>query len=191
MPYAELIGQYFDDLRRSDLKEAPRRDKFLLLLQSLFPTCAEELRRYTDGTEKAVPIPTSGSELIRWGRIDAYYGDLVIEFERAIPAKREEAEDQLRAYCAGLWNTESPRRSYICIATDGLQWVTYHPETTADGPLRSEDVRLEAKETLILGKDSGSLESFFQFLNRLFFREGRLKPTVETFTSDFGVRSHL
>lgn len=191
MQHAQTIERFHNELRGSDLKEAPRRDKFLVLLQALFPSSADELRRYTDGIEKAVSLPTSGAELIRRGSIDAYYGDLVIEFERSLPAKRAEAEGQLRAYCAGLWNDEKPRRFYICIATDGLQWITYHPVADTDGPLQPEDVHLEVKENLSLGPDASSHESFFLFLNRLFFREGRLKPTVEIFTRDFGVQSHL
>ena len=189
--HAELIRTYHDELAASDLKEAPRRDKFLLLLQALFPTSAAELARYTDGVEKAVRIPTSGADLIRHGSIDAYYGDLVIEFERSLPSKRAQAEEQLRTYCAGLWNGESPRRSYICVASDGLQWLTYHPVAASSGSLRPEDVTLETREALSLGTDGASMESFYLFLNRIFFREGRLGPTVETFTRDFGVQSHL
>jgi len=41
----QLIARYFDDMKGSDPKEAPRRDKFLVLLQALFPSSAEELRR--------------------------------------------------------------------------------------------------------------------------------------------------
>ena len=81
-------------------------------------------------------MPTSGAQFIRKGSIDACYGDLVIEFERSLPSKREDAEQQLRGYCAGLWNAENPRRPYICIASDGLQWITYHPRAASDGQLR-------------------------------------------------------
>ncbi len=189
--YLKLIARFQSELKGSDLKEAPRRDKFLLLLQALFPSSVEELSRYTDGIETSVSMPTSGAQIIRKGSIDAYYGDLVIEFERSLSSKREEAEGQLRSYCAGLWNGENPRRSYICIASDGLQWITYHPRAEKAADLQAEDVDLAPGETLLLGSDASSHESFFLFLNRLFFREGRLRPTVETFTRDFGVQSHL
>ena len=102
MQHTQLIARYFDDMKGSDLKEAPRRDKFLVLLQALFPSSAEELRRYTDGIETPVSMPVSGAQFIRKGSIDAYYGDLVIEFERSLPSKRAEAEDQLRSF-GGAW----------------------------------------------------------------------------------------
>jgi len=78
----------------------------------------------------------------------------VIEFERSLPSKRADAEQRLRGYCAGLWNGENPRRSYICIASDGLQWITYHPRPASDGQLRPEDVTLEPRESLTVGSDS-------------------------------------
>ena len=191
--YLKAIAEYHDDLRDSNLKETPRREKFVVLLQRLFPTSAEEIRRYTDGAERAVDIATSGRELIKRGSVDAYYGDLIIEFERSLGATRAEAEAQLREYCSGLWNEEERRRSYICIATDGLQWVIYYPfaDKSEEKQLRPEDIRLEKKETINLTADQSTHESFFLFLNRVFFREGRLNPTVENFRRDFGVESLL
>ena len=159
--YLGLISRFQSELKGSDLKEAPRSDKFLLLLQALFPSSAEELSRYTDGIETSVSMPTSGAQIIRKGSIDAYYGDLVIEFERSLATKRGEAEGQLRGYCAGLWNGENPRRSYICIASDGLQWITYHPRAEKGADLQAEDVALEPRETLLVGSDASSQEAFF------------------------------
>lgn len=88
MQHNQLIALYFDEMKASDLKEAPRRDKFLVLLQALFPSSAEELRRYTDGIETPVSMPVSGAQFIRKGSIDAYYGDLIIEFERSLSHAR-------------------------------------------------------------------------------------------------------
>lgn len=59
MDRIELIGRYHRELKGSDLKEAPRRDKFLVLLQALFPSSVEELRRLAALGETASKAVTS------------------------------------------------------------------------------------------------------------------------------------
>jgi len=189
--YIQAIQRYSTDLKGTSLKETPRKEKFLVLLKELFPTAVEEIRKYTDGAEHTVRLETSGHEIIKTGSIDAFFGDLIIEFERSMPAKKTEAERQLREYCAGLWSSETIKRQYICIATDGISWYTYFPSSSKLNDIRPEDVDLTEKETLIINDEPGIFESFFLFINRLFFREGRLKPTVENFTKDFGLQSYL
>ena len=94
--YIKAIQKYCIDLRASNLKETPRKEKFLVLLKELFPNAVDEIQKYTDGAERPVKIETTGNEIIKTGSIDAYFGDLIIEFERSLPAKRAEAERQLR-----------------------------------------------------------------------------------------------
>ena len=189
--YLEAIQRYYADLKGSSLKETPRKEKFLVLLKELFPTAVEEIRKYTDGAECPVRMQTTGNEIIKTGSIDAFFGDLIIEFERFLPAKKSEAERQLREYCAGLWSSETIKRQYICIATDGIAWHTYFPASSKTNDIRPEDVELTEKETLVLNDGPRNFDAFFLFLNRLFFREGRLKPTVENFKKDFGLQSYL
>ena len=118
--YLTAVHRYFLERKDSQLKETPRREKFLVLLKKLFPTSYDEIAKYTDGSEKSVGIKGTGNEIIKIGRIDAYFGDLIIEFKRSMPARRDEAKRQLREYCSGLWDVDTVRRPYICIATDGI-----------------------------------------------------------------------
>jgi len=189
--YLEAIQRYCTDLKGSSLKETPRKEKFLVLLTELFPTAVEEIRKYTDGAECPVRMQTTGHEIIKTGSIDAFFGDLIVEFERTLPAKKSEAEQQLREYCAGLWSSETVKRQYICIATDGIAWHTYFPASSKTSDIRPEDVELTEKESLVLNDSPRDFEAFYLFINRLFFREGRLKPTVENFKKDFGLQSYL
>jgi hypothetical protein len=185
--YRQAVQKYYLDIVGTDLKETPRKEKFLALLKDLFPGSVDEIQKYTDGSETGVKIHVAESGLIKNGRIDAFFGDLVIEFERSMPAKRSEAERQLREYCAGLWSGESSRRPYICIATDGITWITYYPESSAAGSLDAADIQLIEKESLTIAGDPKIYDEFFLFINRIFFREGRLKPTTENFKKDFGM----
>ena len=189
--YRQAIQKYYLDITNTDLKETPRKEKFLALLKDLFPNCVDEIQKYTDGSEAGVKIHVTGSGIIKNGRIDAFFGDLIIEFERSIPTKRSEAERQLREYCAGLWSAETRRRPYICIATDGVTWITYYPESSTAGNLAASDIELTEKEFLSLSGDPRTYDDFFLFINRIFFREGRLKPTTENFKKDFGLGSYL
>ncbi|MGA2976496.1 MAG: hypothetical protein ABSF77_14400 [Spirochaetia bacterium] len=189
--FVTAVHRYYLELKESGLKETPRREKFLVLLKELFPASVDEISKYTDGAEKSVGIQGTGNEIIKTGRIDAYFGDLIIEFERSMPSKRDEPKRQLREYCAGLWSIEPVRRSYICMATDGLTWYTWSPFSEKTGRIGPEDVELKERETLILSGDPKSCEDFFLFINRLFFREGQLRPTVESFRKDFGLQSYL
>jgi hypothetical protein len=156
--YVQAIQRYYADLKSSSLKETPRKEKFLILLKELFPTAVQEIMKYTDGAESPVRIQSTGNEIIKTGSIDAFFGDLIIEFERSLPAKKSEAERQLSEYCAGLWNSEAAKRQYICIATDGLAWYTYFPSSSKEHDIRPEDVELTGKETLLLTDSPGVCE---------------------------------
>ena len=72
-----------------------------------------------------------------------------------------------------------------------MLWYTYFPSSNKTEHILPEDVELTQKETVSLTDDPRICEAFFYFINRLFFREGRLKPTVENFKKDFGLQSYL
>ena len=55
--------------------ETFKREKFLVLLTELFPAQRAEIEKYLQGSEKAVVVQTKPGS----GRIDSYYGNLVIE----------------------------------------------------------------------------------------------------------------
>src|SRR5947209_2324922 len=79
---------------------------------------------FTAGVEKFVRIDTGTGT--KRGRIDAYYGNAVIEFEKSLKATGDEAERQLKEYTAGVWQKEG-RRQLVCVASDGILWKTYRP----------------------------------------------------------------
>ena len=62
--YTTAVHRYFLELKDSQLKETPRREKFLVLLKELFPTSYDEIAKYTDGSEKSVGMKGTGNEII-------------------------------------------------------------------------------------------------------------------------------
>lgn len=162
-----------------------------MLLGELFPEEGEALERYVEGSETGIVVKTKPGK----GSIDAYYGNLVIEFERdlGVKAKYEEGSRQIREYVSGLWNDEGRnRRPYIGIVTDGLRWVCYYPQAAKQGKdLNPADIELIKKDDFLLEQSDSDLDAFYFFLDRLFFRENRLKPTTKAFKNDFGLESPL
>ncbi len=63
--YREIVKKYYLDIKNRNLKEEPRREKFLSLLKDLFTNSIDEIQKYTDGAEKSVKIQGSGKEFIK------------------------------------------------------------------------------------------------------------------------------
>lgn len=193
IPGIEHLRSYVSDLLSDrNTKEEVKRQRFLHLLSVLFPSESDAIAKYVGGTEKTVHI----KDRLGAGRIDAYYGNLVIEFERNLRKsdKFDEGYLQLRSYVAALWNEEKDqKRNYICLLSDGVEWYTYFPRLVSQAQnLREADVELLPKEHLDLsGASDANLEDFYHYVDRLFFRENRVKPTLEAFRRDFGLNGYL
>jgi hypothetical protein len=98
--------------------EAAKKERFIGLVGALFPR-SSVLGALAGGAEKVVRLD------IGRRRIDTYYGNAVIEFEKDLSVSLATAENQLREQVAGIWNDEeNPERPLIAIATDALDWRT-------------------------------------------------------------------
>lgn len=194
MDYEKIILDYYNDLSQlSNALEEVKKNKFQDLMRQLFPNANQEIGEYTQNLEKKVKISNSKGMLTS-GRIDAYFGDLVIEFERDIPKKLDDGSFQIKQYCAGLWNQEEKenRKPYIGIVTDGLHWYVYYPDFDLEKDFFApEDITLKEKDKFYLEGSESSAKYFFYFINNLFFREGKIDPTIENIKKDFGVESFL
>ncbi|MBI5116238.1 N-6 DNA methylase [Candidatus Poribacteria bacterium] len=185
----EIIPQYLREVEPLNNEQA-RSHRFAALLQQLFDVNPNFIDGYVKGIEQFLTVRQK--DRILKGKADNLFGNVIIEFESNIPKKRTEAEGQLRRYTAILWSQESPdaRTPYLCIATDGVRFVTYSPKLS-DGKAKDvapDDVILEVLES----PDWTQLkpEEVFYWLDRYFFRKTILCPTSEMIVRDFGVRSH-
>ncbi len=189
----QILESYYRTMSQNVASnETFKREKFLVLLAELFPSERDQIEKYMQGSEKSVVVQTKPG----MGRIDSYYGNLVIEFERdlSVKAKYEEGSRQISEYVSGLWNEEGKKRKpYIGIVTDGLRWICWHPYAKRkDDRLQPEDIELRLKEDLRLeSAEIAALDEFYHFLDRNFFREQLLTPTTDAFKNDFGLESAL
>jgi hypothetical protein len=168
--------------------ESAKTHRFVALVQELFgaPAVTTEL---TGGIEKRVRIDAFGTK--KRGRIDAFYGNAVIEFERSLAATGETAAAQLREYCAAVWAKEGrPFRPLVGIATDGVEWRTYYPSIppTSISVPETKDIQLGAPiRTIVLQPET--LHDFWLWLTSLLFRPSRTEPSARMFRNDFGSSS--
>jgi hypothetical protein len=185
----ETISQYLREVEPLN-KEPARSHRFAMLVQQLLGIEPNFIDNYTTGIEKYLKVKQK--DRILTGKADNLFGNVIIEFEANIPKKRPEAEDQLRRYVAILWSQEplDARTPYLCIATDGVRFVTYSPvlvnsivQDVAPG-----DVHLQVLEEADWTKLKP--HEVFYWLDRYFLRQEILHPTSETIVHDFGLRSH-
>src|SRR5690348_891078 len=92
----DILVSFLRDVRELP-NEAAKRMRFATLIGELFPA-SRAVTKFPEGTEKIVRIDTAVGQ--KSGRIDSYYGNAVVEFERSLKATGKEAESQLRDYVA-------------------------------------------------------------------------------------------
>lgn len=189
MQWDETISQYLHDVEPLN-KESARSHRFGMVVKDLLGCEAGFIEMYVSGIEKYLKVKQKDRFLK--GEVDNLFGNIVIEFEVNILKKRAEAEEQLRRYVAIIWSQETPsaRRPYLCIATDGVRFVTYSPTLAypATEEVSPDDVHLQVLEEA----DWTKLKTYeaFYWLDRYFLRKEILHPTSETIVHDFGARSH-
>ena len=187
--WSDAIPAYLHDVEL--LKgESARSLCFSMLVKELLGLEPGFIESYISGVEKYLKVKQK--DRILKGEADNLFGNIIIEFEANIFKTRSEAEGQLRRYVAILWSQEpsSKRTPYLCLATDGVRFVTYSPtlaEPTAK-EVDPDDVRLKVLEEAEWTKLEPH-EVYF-WLDRYFLRKEVLRPKSETIVRDFGVRSH-
>src|ERR1051326_8516756 len=182
----KILSSYLSDIR-SLPNESAKTHRVAALLATLFPG-SSTATGFAGGIEKFVRIDTLTGE--KRGRIDAYHGNAVIEFERSLKATETEALRQLKEYTVGVWKSEGKtRRPLLCVASDGIVWKTFRPEVRpeANGKITAEDIELKPLRTINVSEET--LGDFWIWLTSFFFRRQSIDPTAERFKVDFGATS--
>ena len=182
------VSAYLSDVEALHTESA-RSHRFAMLMQSLVGLEPSFIESYGRGIEKYLKVKQK--DRILRGKTDSLFGNVIIEFESNLAKKREEAEEQLRRYTAILWSQEAmdARTPYLCIATDGVRFVSYSPTlAAAKYDVSPHDVELQVLEEADW-RELQPREVYF-WLDRYFLRKEILHPTSETIVRDFGIKSH-
>jgi len=185
----QIISKYLKEMN-THISESARSQRFSILLNDLFGLQPGFIEEYISGIEKYVKVKQK-DHILR-GKTDNLFGNLVIEFERDLAKKQTEAEEQLKKYIACLWSQEEPgkRASYLCIASDGINFRVYSPvvEELSKKEVQPEEIQL----ALIEGIDISALkpQEVYLWLDRYFLRKEILSPKTKDVIKDFGIKSH-
>lgn len=183
----EVIREYVARIDQSpELSEYARGVAFAQLLKDLLLDAAPQfLQEYLQGMEHTLAGPKTA--LYNRGRVDALYGNLVIEFKRSLAKSLEQAKDQLSKYLAILHqNPEDRRRPLMAVATDGVCFAVLAPRFNVEAAILSpEEIQLQEIESADLS--AMKPEEAYYWLDRCFTRQtGPLAPKTKEIVKDFG-----
>jgi len=188
--FQELLTRYVQDIKRVT-SEANKSFFFIQLVQNTFKAKIDYLEKVFPQIEKFVQF--KGRAVASKGEIDSLLGNVVIEFESNINRKKVEAEQQLRKYISILWNKEikelHKKVSYVAIATDGLRFYVYRPESAKEHELSEDDISLIPIEDFEI--EAKSPREVLIWLDYTFLSKEARVPTTEGFTIDFGVGTNF
>jgi hypothetical protein len=182
----QAIREYVSDVGRYSL-EAQRLSRFGSLLVQVFPSLQGVADQIAKGRERTVLI--RDREGTTTGHLDAWFGYVVIEFKKDLrPGSLKTALVELQMYVSGLWN-EHGREPYVCVATDGIEWRTWTPSTLkpAGDTLNPEDIVLSEGQAVRF--DRMQPDDIYVWLDRLFLRERKVRPSSAAIRQEFGTGS--
>ena len=190
MSIEQAVRTYLQDVESKN--ETSRKERFIRLLSDLFPNKKREIDLFTLDAETYVKYEKPPEDQTQRGFIDTFYGNLVIEFEHGLPEMQEEAERQLRGYVAKLWSDTENKRPFLAIATDGVKWNLYTPlleDGVAETSITPDLIKLVASESY--EAKATNTKGFYNFLDRVLFRDNQLTPTSHNINSEFKSGSYL
>ncbi len=117
------------------------------------------------------------------GRIDAVFGNLIIEFKVDLDRELDDAKDELKKYFQSL-KEKHPRATYVGIATDGIVFRVFKPVFDKNG----EVSKISEIDSLDLEKEPNAEKIYLWFDSYLYLSE-KIAPTTEDLRRRFGVDS--
>jgi hypothetical protein len=183
----EQLQKYLEDSKRA-FTEASKSFLFLRFIGDVFRDVQVDYfeKRFPD-LEKY--IAKREKIIIKKGRMDAFLGNLIIEFEKDLNKTFQEAKEQLKRYVAILWNKEKYKVNYLTIVTDGITFYVFRPRTSKETDIKEEDIKLDEIDRISFGLYKP--EDIFLWLNRYFLTQEFRIPETEEFSREFGSRSSL
>lgn len=187
-----LIKEYCLGIKNA-ANEQVKKEKLVTLLTQLFGEHDEFgiIEQFTSGAEKAITeIQRKGKKTDR-GRADTQYGSVIIEFEHDLTKTGPHAEDQLKDYLCGNWNS-GVQVDFTLITTDCLTWNIYtldYKSLIGLGKISAEEIELKCVQTLCVAP--AKADEFYYFLDRYLFNSQPLPATLEEIRKGFGSGSDV
>jgi hypothetical protein len=186
----KTIGKYLEEVKPLH-SEPARLARFTVLLNDLFGNLDLPLiRDFLGGFETKIAAHEGEKCCVLRGRVDALYGNLLIEFERGSAGWLRQAKKQLQRYLAILASNEETKDYYfIPIASDGISFVVFAPKEGPTPQVGSTIEEIDVEKVDGFDLDQREPGKFYFWLDRYFLREHKREPITENFLQDFGPSS--
>jgi len=181
------IEKYKDEVKNIN-NETAITHRFSMLLDRLFTSSNPKfVEDYLKNVEKI--IETKERDIILKGRLDAFYGNVVIEFKKDLNRFKEDAIKQQKKYLSILLEDEKESKiNYLSLITDGVLFYLYVPKIkNIEKEISENNIELQLIEEVDIFKIN-SIDLYY-FLDRYLFGELKKTPTFEEFVKDFGINS--
>ena len=184
--FAERLKKYLQDVGQAG-SEAGKAFLFLEFVRDVFKQVdMQYLEKLYPDLEKH--ISGKAKTLVVKGRVDAFLGNLIVEFKKSLDKDSlETARSELRRYVSILWTQQKKGRvSYIAIATDGVNFVAYRPRVVSEtAELTPNDLFLDQIDKLDLEKARPG--DAFVWLDRYMLTQTLQPATAKSFSGEFGL----
>jgi len=184
--FEKQLLTYLNDVRRAS-SEASKAYLFLEFSRGVFKQLD------MDYLEKLFPVlekhlVAKAKTIVVKGRVDAFLGNLIIEFKKNLDTSSlQEARSELQRYISILWTGQGKHRiSYIAIATDGINFVSYRPRVVSEETeLTPDDMYLDQIDKMDLARTKPG--DAFVWLDRNMLTQTLRSATSEAFSNEFGL----
>ena len=160
----------------------------------IFPDSPWWIQAHIEGTEERVHFSTDRGDRI--GFVDAVVGETAIEYERNLTIQSifDEGYNQVKEYCAALYNIGISEEKILGVLSDTVRWYGYSisvvGEVSLEGLYGPDNIELNQLMVVDLSNDSSQeVERFEAFINRFLNREQSRILNANTLVSDFGMGS--
>ena len=134
-------------------------------------------------SEKMETPVTSKLWLVK-GRIDAVFGNVIIEFKLDLEKEIDDAKDELTKYFQSL-KERYPKTDYLAVATDGLKFTVFKPVFDPKGTVR----KIEQIDHLDLEKEQSHPEKIYLWFDSYLYLSEKTIPTTDDLRKRFGAES--
>ena len=174
----EELPQYLSEMRR--IRSQPGKEIiFTRFMERVFGISPETL---------SMEVPIESKILLVRGRVDAVFGNILMEFKIDIRKELDNAKEELTKYFQAHYE-KYPGRSYIGISHDGLRFKVFQPtySTQLDTGLRIVSSVKEI-DSLDLEREQ-NVEQIFLWFDSYLFTSERVIPTSEDIKRRLGTQS--
>ena len=138
--------------------------------------------------ELVMEVPVSSKLFLVRGRVDAVFGNILMEFKVSLRRELDDAKAELKKYFQSFYE-KTPEKSYIGIAHDGLEFLVFQPVfELQQGTQRPMVTSIRETDSLNLQREK-DLEKIFLWFDAYLFVSDRATPTSEDIKKRLGTES--